>query len=293
MKSAILETLEYFSQFSHPLEAEEVRKFLRQRAEPEEVLQALTLLRLDGKVSESHGFWCLSGQEDTLAERRKHLDLNRTFLERAQTMARRISKFPFVRTVCISGSLSKGGLKPGGDIDFFIITGTGRVWFTKTCLALYKKIVLKGKKDHFCINYLLDEQALRIKRHNIYQATELATAWPLTGPEHYEQLLSSNNWLRTYFPNFRPYEEPEKVVPGRWKKFAESLFSGWPGELFETLCMRVYSWHIERKYLNDWQTRRESKFEVSRHTSAFFPVNYERKVLDNQRPQPAFSSLSA
>ena len=65
------------------------------------------------------------------------------------------------------------------------------------------------------------------------------------------------------------------------------------GELVEMLCMRVYSWHIERKYLNDWETRRESKFEVSRHTSAFFPVNYERKVLDNQRPQPAFTSLSA
>ena len=62
--------------------------------------------------------------------------------QKALTVSRLISKFPYVEGVGISGSLSKGYYDDDGDIDFFIITSPKRLWIARTFLILYKKLFL-------------------------------------------------------------------------------------------------------------------------------------------------------
>ena len=288
MTNAVLDVLGYFDHFGHPLSTEEVHRFLSVPASLDEVEKCLLALRVLGEVSSGHGYWCLQGKEACLQERLSNLPLNLTYFNKAREMGALISRFPFVRTVCISGSLSKWGLKPGGDIDYFIITKKNRVWLTKTLLVLYKKLALNGKKDFFCINYLVDEDGLKLKRKNRYQATELATAYPLHGAVHYRIFMQENQWVFQYFPNYVPSQKSSELRPNR---LLEMALGGVVGNALEYLCMMLYRWHIERTYLRNWQFRRKSKFEVSPHTSAYFPVNHEPLVLNSQ--PPSLSSYSA
>lgn len=279
MTNAVLDVLGYYDHFDHPLTTDEVHRFLTIPAQRAEVEQALLSLKVLGDVSTANGFWCLQGKEACLEQRMANLPLNHTYFGKAREMGALISRFPFVRTVCISGSLSKWGLKPGGDIDYFIITKKNRVWLTKTLLVLYKKLVLKGKKDFFCINYLVDEDGLKLKRKNRYQATELATAYPLHGAVHYRLLIQENQWVFKFFPNYTPSQKSDSMQPNRW---LERVLGGMVGDALERACMLLYRWHIERTYLSNWQLRRKSKFEVSPHSSAYFPVNHEPLVLNKQ-----------
>ena len=70
-----------------------------------------------------------------------------------------IHRFPYVRGVYLSGSLSKHGITgKDDDLDFFIITKAGRVWAAKLLLIAFKKIVLLNSEKYFCINLLMSEE---------------------------------------------------------------------------------------------------------------------------------------
>ncbi len=113
-----------------------------------------------------------------------------------------ISRFPFVRAVLASGSLSKGYMDEKSDIDFFIITAPHRLWIARTLLVLYKRLFLGGSHKHFCVNYFVDEDHLEIEEKNLFTATELATVLPLYGAEQYKSLIKTNGWVRDFFPNY-------------------------------------------------------------------------------------------
>src|SRR4029453_8923510 len=96
-----------------------------------------------------------------------------------------IASFPYVRCVCISGSLSKKYFDDTTDIDFFVITKPGRLWVCRTFLILFKKLFLLNSKKYFCINYFIDSDNLEIPDQNIFTATELTTLIPMHDYELY------------------------------------------------------------------------------------------------------------
>jgi hypothetical protein len=91
-------------------------------------------------------------------------------------------RFPFVRGIGISGSLSKNYADEDADIDFFIITSRNHLWIARTFLHGLKKLsFLVGKQDWYCMNYFIDEEALVIAEKNIFTATEVVTLKPVCG----------------------------------------------------------------------------------------------------------------
>lgn len=108
-------------------------------------------------------YYSISTNTDFIIQREENTRRALQIMPMARRMTKIISWFPFVRAVLISGSLSKNVITPDGDIDYFIITGRGRLWVTRTLLVLFKKIFLLNSHKYFCINYFIDDTHLEIE----------------------------------------------------------------------------------------------------------------------------------
>ena len=70
-------------------------------------------------------------------------------LKIARKQANFIAKFPYVQSVCVSGSLSKNYFDKKSDIDFFIITTPNRLWICRSLLVAWKKIFLMNSFSNY------------------------------------------------------------------------------------------------------------------------------------------------
>src|SRR5688572_17576678 len=129
MEKHILSTLLYYDIFNYPLKADEVYRFLGTNHTSEDgVRNALGKLVNQNRVFQFGDLFSVQNQE-SLAHRR--LDGNaeaKKFIPIATQKAKHIARFPFVRAVMSSGSLSKGYMDEKSDLDFFIVTKPGRLW---------------------------------------------------------------------------------------------------------------------------------------------------------------------
>jgi len=201
----------------------------------------------------------------------------------AQKKAKLISKFPFVRGVLASGSLSKGYMDEKSDIDFFIITAPRRLWIARTLLVLYKRLFLGGSHKHFCVNYFVDEDHLEIEEKNLFTATELATVIPLYGSELYSKLIETNDWLKGFFPNHvaRSTENVPKPTETTFKKFLETLINACLANkiesYFKSLTMKRWKKLYETQYSkSDFDIAFKSKAYASKN----HPQHFQRKVME-------------
>ena len=132
-----MKTLLYYDICSYPLKCAEVYRFLGTNSITEtDVQHALDTLTDDVIVYRFNDLY--SVQPSGLNIRRR-LSGNK-LAEKSVTIARKkgklISRFPFVRGVFASGSLSKGYMEERSDIDYFIVTAPKRLWIARTLLVM-------------------------------------------------------------------------------------------------------------------------------------------------------------
>lgn len=282
-EKSILQTLAYFDMFRYPLTAAEIHLFLDRPLPFTDIQNLLNELAAKGCIYRTDEFYSL--QDDrSIAERRRQGNRQ---AERLLSLAYRIGsllgKFPYVRGVGISGSLSKNYADEQADIDFFIITKANRLWIARTLLHLLKKLsFLAGRQHWFCMNYFIDETVLLMPEKNIFIATELVTLKPVTGAA-LPVFFTANRWASGYFPNHPFYPSGDQQVAKRhWMQvLTESFFNNRLGEWFDTYLMRVTRdrWlHKERK------RRKNSRGEpmalrVDRHSGRPDPANFQQKIL--------------
>ncbi|HRF82533.1 MAG TPA: hypothetical protein PL070_20905, partial [Flavobacteriales bacterium] len=122
LQVAVLRVLAYFDVFNHPLRSDEVVRFIHDAPHCEErINDALNELRQRGAVQQSGAYWGLEDVQQRVVERELAEQRATARMPKADRMARLVARFPFVRAVFISGSMSKGCLAVDGDIDFFIV----------------------------------------------------------------------------------------------------------------------------------------------------------------------------
>lgn len=247
--------------------------YTRLAARPEEVEVVLRAMHSQGQLVEDQGFYALDKQ--ALRNRIDHLSLNAKRLATAHKVGALIQRFPFVRGVYLSGSLSKAGMQSKQeDLDFFILTAHNKVWTAKFFLILFKKTVLLNSEKYFCINMLMDETAMEVKKQNIYTATEIATLVPLTRRQQGQRFLAENAWIKHYLPN-TPLTAPEPE-PFRGFTWVERMIDALGGTAFERWCHRQFTRHMQRKI----QPARGT-YQAEQHISAFFPHSVERLLLQH------------
>jgi predicted nucleotidyltransferase len=204
-------------------------------------------------------------------------------IERRLKVSNLLVRFPFVRGIAISGSLSKNFADEDSDIDFFIITAKNKLWIARTLMHCFKKLTFVVKREHyFCMNYYVDEEELQIREKNIFTAIEIATLMPLHGDTTFEHFYTANNWTRNYLPNKYMRLTTAETLKRSWLKRAfEWLFNNRHGNTLDDFLMRITA---ER-----WDKKRQQKklnikglimgMDAGKHYAKPDPKNFQEKLI--------------
>ena len=282
LEKNILRALVYFDIFRYPLTLQEIVLFCQVRPahlhEVEATLQDLCNRLLIFKFDDLYAIHNTIGIAD---RRRAGNKAAQEIMSKAERRARLIHAFPFVRSVNISGSLSKNYFDTSTDVDYFIITAPDRIWVTRLMLTFFKKVFLLNSRKYFCINYYIDSTHLAIPDHNLFAATEIITLKNVSGADIYLEFLAQNNWVSSYFPNF---EAPSGIPVSQdipfFKRITEFIVKGRFGDNVDNMCFKVMRFFLQKKY----HTLNAEKFNVNmradKHSSKHHPQGFQFKVLE-------------
>lgn len=279
--NAALLTLMYFDVFRHPLTLDELFKYCQWKScSLSDIAGAIEELQQHGLVSDRDGFYFITGAEHTINLRIERNKRALLYGSKAEKWSRFISGFPFVRTVCISGSLSKGTMDKDGDIDYFIITEPGRLWVARTALILFKKIFLLNSKKYFCVNYFIDTNHLSIPDRNLFTATEIVFVKPMRDIDSFATFTQENKWVKIFYPNAECSSAPVPATKNGWfKRFAERVLSGSFGEWIDDKFFRITFNRWKKKFPHMNEAHFEVDFRSRKHVSKHHPQGFQRIVL--------------
>jgi hypothetical protein len=284
LHTSILKTIAYFDLFNYPLTLEDIHRFLDVKAKPAEIGAETEMLVREGRLFKLGAYYSLQNNT-ALAIKRLRGEAHADELMRiADRGAKLLYQFPFVRGVCISGSLSKRCADEKADIDYFIITSANRIWIARTLMHLFKKLTfLLGHQHRFCMNYYVDEDALEIPQKNIFTAIELFTLLPMCGDEALDKFFRANDWAGDYFPGYRDqHRKAEGTRPASFiKRLFERLFSNDLGNRLENKLRRITDRRWRQK--TDQQLRNMKgdvlTLQCGKHYSRPNPEIFQQKVL--------------
>lgn len=277
---AVLATLAYYHLFKFPLTLEETHRLSGHRGSLASTEAAVGWLESRGVVGREDGHIFL-GESTQVAERKIAESRAAEAATRIHARARMIGGFPFVRGVGLSGSASKGILKPGDDVDFFVITAPGRLWVCRALLMLFKKVFLLNSHRMFCVNYLVSADLLTLPDRNVFTAMEIAWLRPAWGNRWYEEFLAANRWLAEFLPNWRAFEDSVPSHPaGAIKRSIESALSGPFGAHADAWVRAKITERNRRKYRHLSPSDFEIAFRSEPHASKHHPGHHQGRVTD-------------
>ncbi|MCC5916821.1 MAG: hypothetical protein JJU02_05775 [Cryomorphaceae bacterium] len=272
----ILKCLNYFSFFQHPLCREELHKYLGVSIGEKDLSIALDNMVGKGVIFSDGKRYGL--QEEHLYLRSGNEKLNQRKLIIGKLVGRLIALFPYVRGVYISGSVSKMGVKDSSDdIDFFVITSPGRLWVTRFLLMIFKKVFLLNSKKYFCINFYKSADDLKMTKHNIYIATEIASLIPVYNRGLLHELIFENSWVDDFLPNFYRFESAQNKSMRFNPLKVSGLYRNAMADAIERLVFQIYQKHTLKVYGHN------PNFYLDERTAAHFPDSPEEKLLQHYR----------
>jgi hypothetical protein len=289
---AILQSLIYFDIFNYPLAESDIKNFLGSYVNDDVFITALQQLISDKIVFKFGEFYSLQHNLKNVQERIEGNLRAQKLLAKAARIGAFIHRFPYVRAVAVSGSLSKNYADKKSDIDFFIITKANRLWIARTLLHLFKKITfLAGKQHFYCMNYFVDEEALVIPEKNIYTAVEIVTLLPLAGTFTMNKFFENNDWTEEWMPC---YSEKRNLKTSEgsssFKKFTEWLFNNKTGDKLDD---RLFNWTTRRWQKKEQSGRKNSKGKImnlvtGKHFSKSNPETFQEKILSRYESKIAW-----
>lgn len=280
---SIIKTLAYYDIFDYPLTAEEIYHNLETNSVSNlDVLNEIENLIDEGLIYKKNNFYLLRNNDVLIPRRIAGNNLAEKKINSAYRMTKFISKFPYVRAILLSGSISKGYMEADSDVDYFIITHPNRLWVTRLLLMLFKKVFLFNSRKVFCINYFVDTETLEIEEKNIFTATELATLIPTYGKELYDELYKKNLWIRDYYPNF-PKRDNKIISNGQnslIQKMLEKLLSNSFGDKLDDFSMSLFEKSNHKKYRDYNSKDFQVAFKTSKCESKHHPKFFQKRVLE-------------
>lgn len=285
LKEHILDTLRYFHIFRHPLYVEDINKFLGVSVKRQELQEILSEMVDEKLLFCDRGMYSLENSEQIFIKRLVGAQMAESKMMEARRSAAIIANFPFVKGICISGSLSKGYADEKSDIDFFIITAEKRLWICRTMLHLFKKMTFLFNKQHsFCMNYFIDESRICLDEKNRFTATELSTLKPVYNINTYNQLVAGNReWVSEIFPNVNWSVEciaQVREMKGI-KKVSETTLNILSPQKMNIFFMKLTDklWRRKWKRKNYPMHEYDIAMKTCWYASKHHPLNYQKKVL--------------
>ena len=211
LTNAILQTVAYADVFDYPLTSAEIHRYLTgRRASRDDVEQVLEEERL---LSRAGNWYTLPGREQLATIRRRREQIAARMWAQASGYGRIIASLPFVRMLAVTGSLAMNNVENHPDIDYLIVTTSGRLWMVRAmALAVARMAALQGVR--LCPNYLVTVQSLVFEEQTLYTAHELTQMIPLYGMDVYMRIDSLNRWKEHFLPNAEGLPPLMDRIPG-------------------------------------------------------------------------------
>ncbi len=283
IRQNILNIVAYFDIFHYPVTDMEIQSFLNREVHLLQLRESLQLLLGDKSLYKLGEFYALRNDSLLAIRRMKGNIMAIEEMKHAYKAAKILSKFPYIRGLAISGSLSKNFADENTDVDFFIITAAGRLWIARTLLQLfYKLAAVAGKRRWFCLNYYIDEQELEIPEKNIFTAMEIVTLVPMQGGESLQKFFNANKWTGDYFPmHHTKINGTPQIAGGVFSKMVEQLFNRTAGDTIDNWLMKITQRRWQQKVLRHKVNEKGIYIGmmVDRHFSKPDPKNFQHKIL--------------
>ncbi len=278
IEKELLNRLLYSEVFSHPLSRLELKRSIINCSE-EEIDQSLSRL-LDNKlISQKDDVFYVFDENDKVEERANGINNASQLLSKAHRVGRKIYRFPYVKGVGISGSLSKGVLHDGGDFDYFIVTEPSRLWLARTLLILYKKIFLLNSRKYFCVNYFVDTDNLEIEEKNAFTSTEIASMILVVGSAM-PNFVEHNKWIG----EFAMENDKSLVYDSTRKPLVTKVITGMTrgrlGEWLDEKFMRMTMKRWKKKFGDFESDTFDLTMKSRKYVSKHHPNNFQTKVLN-------------
>lgn len=293
IKQDILKTLIYYDIFSHPLKKEEIFTFLSKNSvSKSDIFEAIDMnsTQEESEFSQKDGYVYIKPNDRYIKKRLEKEEYSKKMWKVVKYVVHIIKRFPFVRAVLVTGSLSKNSSGRDSDLDFMVITKSDRLWISRTLLMLFKKIFLLNSYKYFCINYFITEDSLEVEEKNIFVATEVATVKGVFNTGLMRKFLESNKWVNEFFPNYECCD-PELHSP-RFKvndrtsflqRILELFFIGFIGDALNRYFKHIYLKHWEKKYRHMSESDRSRIFKSTDSVARTHPEDMQRFILDKYR----------
>ena len=132
-QKAILQTILYFDIFNYPLTENEIVDNCSVPLNLTDARTTLSELTFSGCLKLINDHYMPPWAKPENVERRlKGNKRAKQMMEEAYFRSKKASRLPFIKGLCISGSLSKNYFDDHSDIDFFVITKANRLWIWLT-----------------------------------------------------------------------------------------------------------------------------------------------------------------
>ena len=269
--------------FDYPLTSGEIYLFLKNKYRQTDFDEALQCLILNSLVYRFDKLYTLKNDHLLITRRHNGNKKAAELIKIAGKVSDILIRFPYVRGIAISGSLSKNFADEDSDIDLFIITAKNRLWIARTLMHAFKKLTFLVKKEgYFCMNYYIDEAQLEIVEKTLYTAIEIVTLMPLQGDDLFERFYAANAWTREYLPNKVMRLSSAKPVKSSWlKSLFEVLFNNRLGNAIDNVLMKITAGQWIKKTLS---MKRNAKgnimaMDVNKHYSKPDPRNFQSKLM--------------
>lgn len=290
LKENIIKTLLYYDIFKHPLSSYEIFSLLPQNSiSKDDLIKVLEEnLQSNSQIYKKDNYYFIGKNENYIELRKFREAFSKKSWKMARAVTHIIKRFPFVRAVFVTGSLSKNSSMPGSDLDFMVVAADNRLWICRTLLMLFKKIFLLNKYKFFCINYFITENSLKIEERNIFTATEIIHIKSTFNSKLMNKFLEENSWIKKYFPNYKtgdPYFNSSDAKVNDRKSYiqmiSEIFFPGKAGGKLDNFFREKTINHWKKKYSHLSENEREQMFKSTINVSKTHPGNMQKVIINN------------
>ncbi len=277
-REAILKTLLYADIFNFPLEKKEVWKFLISKDKLDEKKLFESISQKDKFIEFKNGFYFIKGRKELVYLRKKRQKISGEKLRIAKKIIKKISYFPTVKFIGISGALSMQNSDEEDDIDLFVISEKNFVWTTRFILVLslilmgvYRNKNSKVYKDKICLNMIIDEDNMVLDKQNqnLYTAHEIIQTVPLFEKNNtYKKFIEKNNWYKNFLANATAME---RIYLRKKTNYFDFIFI----KLLNIIFIEKITRLIQKKYME----KNITKETIKNGFLALHPFDYKSYVL--------------
>lgn len=289
LQRSILHTLSYFDVFRYPMSSHEVFTTLPTNSISEKDVQSmLDAMVCSGLILKSSQFYFLPERTSAIIqERRNRESLAKVLQKRARWTAHLFKRFPFVRAVFLTGSLSKNVAYVNSDVDLLIVCAPHRVWICRTLFTIFKKIFLLNYNKYCCFNFIISENTLTIAQRNIYTAIETATVMPLWNLAIFKRFNEANRWIFDFLPNWVFNQNHKWLISSRRSWFqwiTEKCLAILPLDRFDKNLMNMWTIIWRKRHPELSERERDLRFQCSRDVSTRWDINYYETIQQKIKP---------